>query len=118
MFYFNLKAEVATLREQVTLAKQRMFDSRNQNLTLKSELKQMHRLLQSEVGEAGIVMHGNTPSVATGWRGRAQQIIALQNKIAELQQKCGLSGGSSRICYFYSIIYGELNKLQKRVRSF
>lgn len=79
---------MATLREQVSLAKQRMFETRNQNLALRAELKQTQRLLQQEVGD-GLIMQGNTPALPSTWRGRAQQIIALQNKISDLQHKCG-----------------------------
>ncbi|XP_026471238.1 coiled-coil domain-containing protein 13 [Ctenocephalides felis] len=93
----NLQAEVATLREQVSLAKQRMFETRNQNLALRAELKQTQRLLQQEVGD-GLIMQGNTPALPSTWRGRAQQIIALQNKISDLQHKCGQTTATEQAC--------------------
>ena len=59
-----------------------MAEQRNQCQVLKQELKLAQRVITKEVGD-GVNMSALL-SGASGWRGRAQQIITLQSKLAEL----------------------------------
>ena len=76
---------LAQLQEQLTQAKQKVTDYRNQCQLLKQDLKVAHKVLAQEVGE-GISMSALLSGVG-GWRGRAHQIVVLQNKVAELKQQ-------------------------------
>ncbi len=75
-----------TLKEQLDQSNMRLVESRNQNQILKQELKMAQKMIVQEVGDVGI----NTNSLlsgAIGWRGRAQQIINLQNKLSDAKRK-------------------------------
>ena len=76
---------LAQLQEQLTLAKQKVTDYRNQCQLLKQDLKVAHKVLAQEVGE-GVSVSALLSGVG-GWRGRAHQIVVLQNKLAELKQQ-------------------------------
>ena len=76
---------VAQLQEQLLQAKQKGADYRNQCQLLKQDLKVAHKVLVKEIGE-GVSVSALLSGVS-GWRGRAQQIILLQNKVAELKQQ-------------------------------
>lgn len=76
---------IARLQEQLQQSKLKMAEQRNQSQVLKQELKLAQRVITNEVGEG--VNISALLSGATGWRGRAQQIIALQSKLAELGEQ-------------------------------
>lgn len=57
----------------------------NQNTELKSSLKLAQKCIQQEIGE-NVNLSILSASNST-WRGRAQQIISLQNKVAELKER-------------------------------
>lgn len=76
---------LAQLQEQLAQAKQKVTDYRNQCQLLKQDLKVAHKVLAKEVGE-GISVSALL-SGAGGWRGRAHQIVVLQNRVAELKQQ-------------------------------
>ena len=76
---------LAQLQEQLLQAKQKGTDYRNQCQLLKQDLKVAHKVLVKETGEG--VSVSALLSGESGWRGRAQQIIVLQNKVAELKQQ-------------------------------
>jgi chromosome segregation ATPase len=76
---------IQQLQDDLERTKRRLFESSNQNLQLKNELKMAHKCLQQELGsDANISQILNGTS---NWRGRAQQISILQNKISELKEK-------------------------------
>ena len=75
----------AQLQDQLKQSKLKMAKQRNQCQVLKQELKLAQRVITKEVGE-GVSMSALLSGVS-GWRGRAQQIIALQNKVAELGEQ-------------------------------
>ena len=77
--------ELAQLQEQLTQAKQKVTDYRNQCQLLKQDLKVAHKVLAQEVGE-GISVSALLSGVGS-WKGRAHQIVVLQNKVAELKQQ-------------------------------
>lgn len=78
-------SEVQQLHDELEKTKKRLFESSNQNLQLKNEIKMAHKCLQQEIGtETNLsqILNGSS-----NWRGRAQQISILQSKIAELKEK-------------------------------
>ena len=76
---------LAQVQEQLRQAKQKVTDYRNQCQLLKQDLKVAHKVLAQEVGE-GINVSALL-SGSGGWKGRAHQIVVLQNKLAELKQQ-------------------------------
>jgi DNA repair exonuclease SbcCD ATPase subunit len=76
---------IAQLQEQLQQLKLKMAEQRNQCQVLKQELKLAQRVIVKEVGE-GVNMSALL-SGTSGWRGRAQHIIALQSKLAELGEQ-------------------------------
>ena len=88
----DLQSERAALQQQLDQSRQKTTEYRNQCQLLKQDLKLAHRVLAKEVG-AGVSVNAllNTTS---DWRGRSQQITALQNKVFELRNQ--LERGSSK----------------------
>ena len=76
---------ISQLRDQLQQLKMKMAEQRNQCQVLKQELKLAQKVITKEVGEGSSV--SALLSGVSGWRGRAQQIIALQNKLAELGEQ-------------------------------
>ena len=76
---------IAQLQDQLQHLKMKMVEQRNQCHVLKQELKLAQKVITKEVGE-GVSMSALLSGVS-GWRGRAQQIIALQNKLAEFGEQ-------------------------------
>ncbi|KAG8311083.1 Coiled-coil domain-containing protein 13 [Homalodisca vitripennis] len=78
---------VKELSDKLSTANLKVCEYRNQCQQLKHELKIAHKVIQSEVGEgvnvASLVSSGGSGS----WRGRAQQIQTLQQRLAELSEK-------------------------------
>lgn len=79
----TLQTTVQALTEKLNVTKGKLFEQLNQNAQFKNELKIAQKCIQQEIGE-----HINLTTLAssnTTWRGRAQQIAALNNRIAELK---------------------------------
>ena len=96
----------AQLQDQLKQSKLKMAEQRNQCQVLKQELKLAQRVITKEVGE-GVSMSALLSGVS-GWRGRAQQIIALQNKVAELgEQLRQARQSSSRSAQVEKMIFSE-----------
>ena len=81
----ELQSIIAALQEQLLHSKQKTTEYRNQCQLLKQDLRVAHKVLAKEVGEG--VSVGELVSGVSGWRGRAQQIITLQNRVSELRQQ-------------------------------
>ncbi|XP_014252985.1 coiled-coil domain-containing protein 13 [Cimex lectularius] len=77
--------QLKELQEKLTTANNKLCDARNQVQQLKHELKLSQKVLASEVGDEATLQ--NALSGTGNWRGRAQQIIALQQKVSELTNK-------------------------------
>ncbi|XP_054673449.1 coiled-coil domain-containing protein 13 isoform X3 [Grus americana] len=77
--------EVKALQEKLTTANFKVMEYRNQLQSAKQELKMTQKLLANEVGEDVNIQSLLTNSGS--WRGRAQQILVLQNKVRELENQ-------------------------------
>ena len=74
-------------QNKLSALQQKLFESRNKNVELTNQLKLAHKCLQQEIGEHFnlniLANHAN----ASNWRGRAQQILHLQQRVKELQER-------------------------------
>ncbi|XP_076245371.1 uncharacterized protein LOC143185927 [Calliopsis andreniformis] len=73
------------LTEKLQQTQTKLYDSKNTCASLKQEINKLHKLLCSEVGEN--VSISSLSSQPGGWRGRAEQIHLLQQRVTELQTK-------------------------------
>ncbi|XP_062424704.1 coiled-coil domain-containing protein 13 isoform X1 [Rhea pennata] len=79
--------EVKALQEKLTTANFKVMEYRNQLQSTKQELKMTQKLLANEVGEDVNIQ--NLLTTSGSWRGRAQQILVLQGKVRELENRLG-----------------------------
>ena len=81
----DVLSKMAGLQEELTQSKQKAVEYRNQCRLLKQDLKLAHKVLGNEVGPGvSVSTLLNNPG---GWRGRSQQILALQSKVCELKHQ-------------------------------
>ncbi|XP_015188292.1 PREDICTED: putative leucine-rich repeat-containing protein DDB_G0290503 [Polistes dominula] len=73
------------LTDKLQQVKTKLYESKNAYTSLKQEFNKAQKLLSSEVGD-NVTVTGLSSQLG-GWRGRAEQIRILQQKIVELQTK-------------------------------
>ncbi|XP_072020089.1 coiled-coil domain-containing protein 13-like [Amphiura filiformis] len=78
-------AELKSTQDKLSHTTNKLSEYRNQANTLKQELKVAHKVLSNEVGDNVNVQ--SLLNSTSGWRGRAQQILLLQNKVSELKSQ-------------------------------
>ena len=89
----NLQEKNGLLQEELSSTKKKLTECRNQCQVLKQDLKLAHRALVKEVGEG--VSLNDLLTGESGWKGRAQQIAALQTKLIHLRQQTLQSHGGT-----------------------
>ncbi|KAL2738747.1 coiled-coil domain-containing protein 13 isoform X1 [Vespula squamosa] len=77
--------KIKILTEKMQQVQTKLYESKNAYASLKQEFNKAQKLLCSEVGE-NVTVTGLSSQLG-GWRGRAEQIQLLQQKISELQLK-------------------------------
>ncbi|KAJ8704625.1 hypothetical protein PYW07_011813 [Mythimna separata] len=78
--------ELKELNSKLSLVNKKLYDSKNRNLELKNEILMATKILQSELGDKFTSIKELQNDVV-GWKGRAQQIVVLQAKVSELENK-------------------------------
>lgn len=78
--------ELKELNMKLSLVNKRLAESKNRNLELKNEILIATKILQQELGDKFTSIKELQNDLA-GWKGRAQQIILLQNRVSELEDK-------------------------------
>ncbi|KAH9519253.1 Coiled-coil domain-containing protein 13 [Bulinus truncatus] len=75
--------DVKALQDRLKQTESRLTDLRNQCQSLRQELKIAQKVLSQEIGDNINIQ--SLLNESSNWRGRAQQIIALQQKVDELK---------------------------------
>ncbi|KAJ0170186.1 hypothetical protein K1T71_014114 [Dendrolimus kikuchii] len=78
--------ELKELNSKLSTINKKLTDSKNRNLELKNEILLATKILQQELGDKFTSIKELQNDLA-GWKGRAQQILLLQGRIAELEEK-------------------------------
>ncbi|XP_059058861.1 putative autophagy-related protein 11 [Achroia grisella] len=78
--------ELKELNNKLTLVNRKLYESKNRNLELKNDILIATKILQQELGDKFTSIKELQNDLA-GWKGRAQQIVLLQARISELEQK-------------------------------
>nr|CAD7454083.1 unnamed protein product [Timema tahoe] len=108
--------QVKLLTDKLQVTNQRLCESRNQCQALKQDLRMVQKALCSEAGE-NVSIH----SLSSNWRGRAQQIAALQQKLLETQEKLNdqtekqvVANADNRACVAMKMLEKERRVVQER----
>ncbi|XP_060808746.1 putative leucine-rich repeat-containing protein DDB_G0290503 isoform X2 [Amyelois transitella] len=78
--------ELKELNNKLTIVNKKLYDSKNRNLELKNDILIATKILQQELGDKFTSIKELQNDLA-GWKGRAQQIVLLQSRISELEEK-------------------------------
>ncbi|XP_043525600.1 spindle pole body component 110 [Frieseomelitta varia] len=84
---------VKQLVEKLQQTQIKLYETKNTCASLKQEINKLHKLLYSEIGEN---VNLNNLLNQSGWRGRAEQIYLLQQKITELQSRLSEYEGTQK----------------------
>lgn len=74
------------LNSKLSVVNKKLYDSKNRNLELKNDILLATKILQQELGDKFTSIKELQNDVA-GWKGRAQQIVLLQAKVSDLEEK-------------------------------
>uniref|UniRef100_A0A1A9VF88 Coiled-coil domain-containing protein 13 n=1 Tax=Glossina austeni TaxID=7395 RepID=A0A1A9VF88_GLOAU len=79
------------LQSKCNVLQQKLFETRNRNTELNNQLKLAQKCLQQEIGEHVNINILANHSNGSNWRGRAQHILHLQQKVQELRERLEVS---------------------------
>ncbi|XP_034173319.1 uncharacterized protein LOC117601090 isoform X2 [Osmia lignaria lignaria] len=88
------KDDQMKLMEKLQQTQTKLYESKNNCASLKQEINKLHKLLCNEVGDN--VNINNLANQSGGWRGRAEQIHLLNQKVLELQSKLSEYDGTQK----------------------
>lgn len=97
---------IEEMQAKCNALQQKLFETRNKNVELQNQLKLAQKCLQLEIGDNFNLNILASQTSGSNWRGRAQQILTLQQKVQELKEKLELyeqRGGSSNAMYHEGI---------------
>ncbi|KAK2587141.1 hypothetical protein KPH14_002899 [Odynerus spinipes] len=103
--------KIKSLTEKLQQVQTKLYESKNAYASLKQEFNKAQKLLCSEVGENVTV--AGLSSQPGGWRGRAEQIRLLQQKVGELQSKLSEYDSSIKGSFAVSIERKNLANLRQ-----
>lgn len=89
--------ELKLLKERLSQANRKVEEERMQTQAMKNEIRSLQKIIAAEIGEdVNISKLINNPG---GWKGRAQQIAMLKDKVKELvaAQACFLDDSASML---------------------
>jgi predicted RNase H-like nuclease (RuvC/YqgF family) len=78
------KELISQLESQLCQVKQKAAEYSNNCQVIKQDLKIAHKILAREIGEKSVNISNLIANGGEGWKGRAQQILALQEKVCKL----------------------------------
>lgn len=78
--------ELKELNQKLTIVNKKLYESKNRNLELKNDILLATKILQQELGDKFTSIKELQNDLA-GWKGRAQQIVLLQARVSELEEK-------------------------------
>ncbi|XP_045782828.1 coiled-coil domain-containing protein 13 [Maniola jurtina] len=78
--------ELKDLNNKLSVVNKKLYESKNKNLELKNDILIATKILQQELGDKFTNIKDLQNDIA-GWKGRAQQIVLLQAKVSELEEK-------------------------------
>ncbi|XP_041372186.1 LOW QUALITY PROTEIN: coiled-coil domain-containing protein 13-like [Gigantopelta aegis] len=101
--------DVKLLQDRLKYSESKLAEYRNQCQALKQEIKIQNKILQKELGDSVNVQ--SLLSTNSTWRGRAQQILTLQNKVEDL--KAQLEAQQSKEAAFEDQFTGKSSARRK-----
>ena len=90
----DIEHKAKILKHQLEQCNMKLVECRSENQVINNELKVAHKIIASEVGDD--VDLNSLVSGTSSWRGRAQRIIHLQNKLKETKRKLAVSEKGKR----------------------
>ncbi|XP_037295936.1 coiled-coil domain-containing protein 13 isoform X2 [Manduca sexta] len=78
--------ELKELNNKLAAINKKLYESKNRNLELKNDILIATKILQQELGDKFTSIKELQNDLA-GWKGRAQQILLLQARVSELEDK-------------------------------
>lgn len=90
----DIEHKAKILKHQLEQCNMKLVECRSENQVINHELKVAHKVIASEAGEE--VDMNSLLNGTSSWRGRAQRIIHLQNKLKETKRQLAVSEKGKR----------------------
>ncbi|XP_034941502.1 spindle pole body component 110 [Chelonus insularis] len=79
------KDQIKILQEKLFQTNNRLFECKNTCLSLRQQINKAQKIISEEIGEH--VTIANLSNHQSKWKGRSQQILQLQHKVIQLQNR-------------------------------